>query len=141
MIFFGSSFRLQPMHHDQSRLRALLHAIIERLCQRHQLTLSLAVCLCLGLPAHAKYISPSLHISSYDISAVVASDAITNNVNISDASSENSINTSAHKTLTKQSSIQKSFTQQPQTTENVANVNSLAPTSGGQVTLREPSFQ
>ena len=140
MIFFGSSFRLQPMHHDQSRLRALLHAIIERLCQRHQLTLSLAVCLCLGLPAHAKYISPSLHISSYDISAVVASDANTNNVNISDvnindASSENSIDTPAYNTLTKQS-----LNQQSQTTENVANVNSLAPTSGGQVTLSEPSL-
>src|SRR5690606_12060658 len=135
MIFFGSSFRLQPMHHDQSRLRALLHAIIERLCHRHQLTLPLVVCLCLGLPAHAKYVSPSLHISSYDISAVVASDANTNNVNINDASSENSINTPAYNTLTKQS-----FNQQPQTTENVANVNSLAPTSGGQVTLSEPSL-
>ena len=115
MIFFGSSFRLQPMHHDQSRLRALLHAIIERLYQRHQLTLSLAVCLCLGLPAHAKYVSPSLHISSYNISSVVANDANTNNVNINDASSENSIATPAHKTLAKQSLSQKPSIQQPST--------------------------
>ena len=146
MIFFGSSFRLQPMHHDQSRLRALLHAIIERLYQRHQLTLSLAVCLCLGLPAHAKYVSPSLHISSYNISSVVANDANTNNVNINDASSENSIATPAHKTLAKQSlsqepSIQQLPTHQPQTTENIADdVSNLAPTTSGQATLDEPSL-
>src|SRR5699024_12602094 len=48
------------MYNDQSRLRALLQATIERLCQRYKLTLSLAICVCLGFPAHAKYVSPAL---------------------------------------------------------------------------------
>lgn len=48
------------MYNDQSRLRALLHATIERLCQRYRLALSLAICLCLGLPVQAKYVSPAL---------------------------------------------------------------------------------
>lgn len=58
MIFFGSSFRSQFAHHDPSSPRALLHVVMERLCQRYLSTLWLAVCLCLGTPAHAATLSP-----------------------------------------------------------------------------------
>ena len=62
MMFFGSlfqsqfrsHFRLPLAHADKSRLRALLQVVLERLCQHYKLTLSLAVCLCLVTPAHAK---------------------------------------------------------------------------------------
>ena len=62
MMFFGSlfqsqfrsHFRLPLAHVDKSRLRALLQVVLERLCQHYKLTLSLAVCLCLVTPAHAK---------------------------------------------------------------------------------------
>ena len=80
MVFFGSSFRLQPMHNSQSSFRALLHVLIERLCQRYKLALSLAVCLCLGLPAHANYESSSPNIKSPEISSAISNDAaITDN--------------------------------------------------------------
>ena len=75
MVFFGSSFRRQPMHNSQSSFRALLHALIERLCQRYKLALSLAVCLCLGLPAHANYESSSPNIKSPEISSAISNDA------------------------------------------------------------------
>ena len=75
MVFFGSSFRLQPMHNSQSSFRALLHALIERLWQRYKLALSLAVCLCLGLPAHANYESSSPNIKSSEISSAISNDA------------------------------------------------------------------
>ncbi|MBE0441086.1 MAG: tetratricopeptide repeat protein [Psychrobacter sp.] len=57
MIFFGSLFQSKLAHDDQFDLRALWHGIIERLCQRYKLTLSLAVCLCLG--------SSSVYASQY----------------------------------------------------------------------------
>ncbi len=80
MVFFGSSFRRQPMHNSQSSFRALLHALIERLCQRYKLALSLAVFLCLGLPAHANYESSSPNIKSPEISSAISNDAaITDN--------------------------------------------------------------
>lgn len=63
MIFLGSSFRSQLIHNDQSSLRALLHIIIDRLCQRHKLALLLAAYLCLGTPAHANLLTPSLDIN------------------------------------------------------------------------------
>ncbi len=77
MVFFGSSFRRQPMHNSQSSFRALLHALIERLCQRYKLALSLAICLCLGLPAHANYESSSPNIKSPAISSAISNEAAT----------------------------------------------------------------
>ncbi|WP_348549016.1 tetratricopeptide repeat protein [Psychrobacter sp. KFRI-CH2-11] len=56
MIFFGSLFRAPPALDERLSLRALLNLIIERLCQRYRLTLSLAVCLCLSAPVHASAI-------------------------------------------------------------------------------------
>ena len=56
MIFFGSLFRAPPALDERLSLRALLNLIIERLCQRYRLTLSLAVCLCLSAPVHASTI-------------------------------------------------------------------------------------
>ncbi|WP_350561118.1 tetratricopeptide repeat protein [Psychrobacter sp. CAL346-MNA-CIBAN-0220] len=58
MIFFGSSFHSKPAHSDQSNLQASLQVIIERLCQRHKLTFVLALCLCLGTPAHGALSKP-----------------------------------------------------------------------------------
>ena len=88
MVFFGSSFRLQPMHNSQSSFRALLHVFIERLCQRYKLALSLAVCLCLGLPAHATYESSSPNIKSPAISS-----AISNEAAVTDNASSKMLNT------------------------------------------------
>lgn len=53
MGFFGLSFRQQSMHNAQSKLRALMHSLIQRLCQRYKLAFSLAIFLCLALPVHA----------------------------------------------------------------------------------------
>lgn len=74
MVFFGSSFRQLPMHNPQGNLRALLHTLIERLCQRYKLSFSLAIFLCLGLPAHATSSSNSNTVTA----AIDASNKIIN---------------------------------------------------------------
>ena len=74
MVFFGSSFRQLPMHNSQGNLRALLHTLIERLCQRYKLSFSLAIFLCLGLPAHATSSSNSNTVTA----AIDASNKIIN---------------------------------------------------------------
>ena len=116
MVFFGSSFRLQPMHNSQSSFRALLHALIERLCQRYKLALSLAVCLCLGLPAHANYESSSPNIKSSEISSAISNDAT-----ITDDASSKTLNT------------------QTQIIESVTDVNRL-PASAAPSDFNEPSL-
>ena len=116
MVFFGSSFRRKPMHNAQSSLRALLHALIERLCQRYKLALSLAVCLCLGLPAHATYESSSPNIKSSEISSAISNDAA-----ITDDASSKTLNT------------------QTQIIESVTDVNHL-PASAAISDFNEPSL-
>ena len=116
MVFFGSSFRRKPMHNAQSSFRALLHALIERLCQRYKLALSLAVCLCLGLPAHATYESSSPNIKSPAISSAISNDAA-----ITDDASSKTLNT------------------QTQIIESVTDVNHL-PASAAISDFNEPSL-
>ena len=62
------------MHNSQGNLRALLHTLIERLCQRYKLSFSLAIFLCLGLPAHATSSSNSNTVTA----AIDASNKIIN---------------------------------------------------------------
>ena len=134
------------MYNDQSHLRALLHTIIERLCQRYKLTLSLAVCLCLGLPAHARYTSPTLTADLANLSKTISAQA----------SVIDNVDKTSNKTLPQPSSIQQPTIQQPsmqqsltqplQTTEHVAdatdatNIDSLAPAGAWQPALNEPSL-
>ncbi len=124
MIFFGSLFRSQLVHDDQSNLRALLHAVIERLCQRYKLTLSLAFCLCLG--------SSSVHASHPDISL----EAHVPKLSIADkndkAFSSDGIDNSSTLSATTPTNTQP--------IENVANINGLAPTTLWQPELKEPSL-
>ena len=121
MIFFGSLFQSKLAHDDQSNLRALLHDIVERLCQRYKLTLSLAICLCLG--------SSSVHASSFDMFPEdIPSEANPPTVSVS---AENKSVTN-NKSTTKTKSVQ--------VTENVENINSLAPTALLQPENKEPSL-
>ena len=121
MIFFGSLFQSKLAHDDQSNLRALLHDIVERLCQRYKLTLSLAICLCLG--------SSSVHASSFDMFPEdIPSEANPPTVSVS---AENK-SVANNKSTTKTKSVQ--------VTENVENINSLAPTALLQPENKEPSL-
>ena len=121
MIFFGSLFQSKLAHDDQSNLRALLHDIVERLCQRYKLTLSLAICLCLG--------SSSVHASSFDMFPEdIPSEANSPTVSVS---AENK-SVANNKSTTKTKSVQ--------VTENVENINSLAPTALLQPENKEPSL-
>ncbi len=83
MIFFGSLFqsqrRSQRAHDDQSRLRDLLHLVIERLCQRYKLTLSLAICLCLSAPATASHPDDALKANIPIVSITRQNDDVTSN--------------------------------------------------------------
>ncbi|ABE73972.1 Tetratricopeptide TPR_2 [Psychrobacter cryohalolentis K5] len=84
MVFFGSSFRRQSMHNAQSSLSALLHALIDRLCQRYKLAFSLAVCLCLGFPAHADHAIVSPNIALPKVSPTnISSATVTRTINAS----------------------------------------------------------
>ncbi|MDN5665949.1 MAG: tetratricopeptide repeat protein [Psychrobacter sp.] len=69
MIFFGSLFRAPPALDERLSLRALLNLIIERLCQRYRLTLSLAVFLCLSAPVHASAIDTPSKVENQQNSA------------------------------------------------------------------------
>ena len=101
MVFFGSSFRRQSMHNAQSSFRALLHALIERLCRRYKLAFSLAVCLCLGFPAHADNAVVSPNIALPETSSISANtDTITNTASAKDSSSHTPVTESmANKNL------------------------------------------
>lgn len=101
MVFFGSSFRRQSMHNAQSSFRALLHALIERLCRRYKLAFSLAVCLCLGFPAHADNAVVSPNIALPETSSTSANtDTITNTASAKDISSHTPVTESmANKNL------------------------------------------
>ncbi len=133
MIFFESSFRSQLVHNDQSSLRALLHVIIERLCQRYKLTLSLAICLCLASPTQANPLDPSdIHNSQSSVNqpsaAMMNTDAANREWSIKDYDVDN--------TFANEPTQNESTT----TITSVANVNSLAPTIAAQPTLTEPSL-
>ena len=101
MVFFGSSFRRQSMHNAQSSLRALLRALIERLFRRYKLAFSLAVCLCLGFPAHADNAVVSPNIALPETSSISANtDTITNTASAKDISSHTPVTESmANKNL------------------------------------------
>ncbi|MBE0406781.1 tetratricopeptide repeat protein [Psychrobacter sp. AOP22-C2-15] len=120
MIYFESLFRSNPAHDDQVSLRDLLRVVIERLCHRYKLTLSLAVCLCLSYSAHANPISPSL-INASSTNAPIMASALTNDSATSDKVSNKNNN------------------RQIQTIEDSIDVNRLAP-SGASSTLNKPSF-
>ena len=77
MIFFGSLFRAPPALDERLSLRALLNLIIERLCQRYRLTLSLAVCLCLSAPVHASAIDIPAKVENRQNSASTLTSAAT----------------------------------------------------------------
>lgn len=77
MIFFGSLFRAPPALDERLSLRALLNLIIERLCQRYRLTLSLAVCLCLSAPVHASAIDIPAKAENQQNSASTLTNAAT----------------------------------------------------------------
>lgn len=77
MIFFGSLFRAPPALDERLSLRALLNLIIERLCQRYRLTLSLAVCLCLSAPVHASAIDIPAKVENQQNSASTLTSAST----------------------------------------------------------------
>ena len=118
MMFFGSlfqsqfrsHFRLPLAHADKSRLRALLQVVLERLCQHYKLTLSLAVCLCLVTPAHAKQPDDLPKANVPEVSTA----------------------------LKNENDKDKNKNTQP--IENVANVDGLAPTSLWQTEHSEPSL-
>ena len=118
------------MYNDQSRLRALLQATIERLCQRYKLTLSLAICLCLGLPAHAKYVSPAL-------TAPILNTDLSNSSKPSAAKASNTdiIGHTAHEIPSQPSS-----TEQSQLAETDTSVSNLVAFSPAQSELGEPSL-
>ena len=118
MMFFGSlfqsqfrsHFRLPLAHADKSRLRALLQVVLERLCQHYKLTLSLAVCLCLVTPAHAKQPDDLPEANVPEVSTTLKN--------------END----------------KDIDKNTQPIGNVANVDGLAPTSLWQTEHSEPSL-
>ena len=118
------------MYNDQSRLHALLQATIERLCQRYKLTLSLAICLCLGLPAHAKYVSPAL-------TAPILNTDLSNSSKPSAAKASNTdiIGHTAHEIPSQPSS-----TEQSQLAETDTSVSNLVAFSPAQSELGEPSL-
>lgn len=116
------------MYNDQSRLRALLQATIERLCQRYKLTLSLAICLCLGLPAHAKYVSPAL-------TAPILNTDLANSPTTSPAKKSDIIGHTAHEIPSQLPS-----TEQSQLAENDTSVSNLVAFSPAQSELGEPSL-
>ncbi len=121
MMFFGSLSRSQPLYNEQSSLRALLQVVIDRLCQRYKLALSLAVCLCLTVPAHASHTDTELAAKTPRASVITSNTGANNN-----ATSSTSISTTVHKNS--------------QVTDSVANIDGLAPASLWQPELNEPSL-
>lgn len=121
MMFFGSLSRSQPLYNEQSSLRALLQVVIDRLCQRYKLALSLAVCLCLAVPAHASHADTELAAKTPPASVITSDNGANNN-----ATSSTSISTTVHRNS--------------QMTDSVTNIDGLAPASLWQPELNEPSL-
>lgn len=126
MMFFGSLLQFQcrsPLrssitHGDQSSLRALWQAVIDRLCQHHKLTLSLAVCLCLVTPAHANHADTALEANVPTISIPLKSNTVVDHNEAIDPSVDDS----------------------EDLVEDVENIDGLAPASLWQSELNEPSL-
>ncbi len=59
-----------------------MHALIERLCQRYKLAFSLAVCLCLGFPAHA-IVSPNIALPKISSTSTSSNATVTTTINAS----------------------------------------------------------
>lgn len=126
MMFFGSLFQFQcrsqlrsPLvHDDQSSFRALWQAVIDRLCQRYKLTLSLAVCLCLITPAHANHADTALEENVAAISIPLKSNTV----------------------MDHNESIDPSVDDSEELIEDVKNIDSLAPASLWQSESNEPSL-
>ncbi|MBF2719055.1 tetratricopeptide repeat protein [Psychrobacter sp. NG254] len=118
MVFFGSLFRASPPYSEQHSLRALLQVVIERLCQQYKLALSLAVCLCLTVPAYASHPDTS-------VEAQIPKIPVSNSV-IRRTDSGNDIVTSDGG--------------DSQAKDYVTNIDGLAPTSLWQPELNEPSL-
>lgn len=78
-----------------------MRALIERLCRRYKLAFSLAVCLCLGFPAHADNAVVSPNIALPETSSISANtDTITNTASAKDSSSHTPVTESmANKNL------------------------------------------
>lgn len=125
MIFFGSllqsQFRSPLAHDDQSSIRALWQVVIDRLCQRYKLTLSLAACLCLMSPAHASHVDTNAvqHATTTDLSIPLKNTT-----------------TVTRKSTTAQEDTYKN----DQLVEDVENIDGLAPASLWQSRLNEPSL-
>ena len=126
MMFFGSLLQFQcrsPLrssiaHDDQSSLRALWQVVIDRLCQHHKLTLSLAVCLCLVTPAHANHADTALDANVPTISIPLKSNTVVDHNEAIDPSVDDS----------------------EDLVEDVENIDGLAPASLWQSELNEPSL-
>jgi len=121
MMFFGSLFHAHPPLNEQSSLRALLQVVMERLCQRYKLALSLAVCLCLTTPVHASSPNTSSQVTFPQAPAI-----INNNANNTSTSTNTTINTTVRRVSQPASSI--------------ANIDGLAPTGLWKPELNEPSL-
>lgn len=126
MIFFGSLFRSQLrsqlVHDDQSRLRALLQIVIDSLCQRYKLTLSLAVCLCLITPTHASHADTVNEVNTPEISIPLKNSVVIKHRSVVDAP------------------VYEDADQDTQLLENVEDIDGLAPASLWQPELNEPSL-
>lgn len=136
MIFFGSLFRVQPALNEQLSLRALLNIVIERLCQRYKLTLSLAICLCLSSPVHANHPDNPSTAHTPKISAVTNTPNVINrNIVARDNSVANHVSATKNHAVMDVSSDKSS-----QTIEETADIDGLAPASIWQPELKEPSL-
>ncbi|SNT71309.1 tetratricopeptide repeat protein [Psychrobacter sp. LV10R520-6] len=126
MIFFGLSFQSQLAHNDQSSLQALLRVVIDRLCQRHKLTLLLAACLCLTTPAEASLLS----LPSNDI--ISNTSVVKRSIATADSEQDSRNNNSSSST--------NNSSDRTQIVDRVANVNSLPSATVLQPELTEPSL-
>lgn len=119
MMFFGSLFHAHPPLNEQPSLRALLQVVMERLCQRYKLALSLAVCLCLTTPVHASQPDTSSQVTFPQAPAII-------NNNPNNTSTSTTVNTTVRRVS--------------QPADNIANIDGLAPTGLWKPELNEPSL-
>ncbi len=139
MIFFRSSFLsplATPAHNDDcSSIQALVRVIIDRLCRRHKLTLWLAACLCLGMPAHADLFNvPTNEFIPYTSTAHSLA-ATSDGKNASITSNARDIRTGNNSTL-----IYNSTTDKTPPVGSVSDVEILSPALVWQPELAEPSL-
>ena len=99
-----------------------MKVVVERLCQRYKLALSLAVCLCLSVPAHAN------HAKTSSATKLPYAPTIVNSQSRTDG---DSIRTIMHKD---------GHLKDSQIIEGVTNIEGLTPTSLWQPELKEPSL-